>query len=66
MLHTGDNESDGWGIGVYKVFISGRIGERDLPDHLDLSQKVADDGVSFSSMARVQSLTASLDNKMTG
>ena len=33
-----------------------------MPDHPDLAPKVADDGVSFSSRARVQimSLTASL------
>ena len=35
----GDNESDGLDIGVDKVFISEGIGERDMPDHLDLAQK---------------------------
>ena len=35
-------------------------------DHLDLAPKVADNGVSFSSMARVQimSLTASLEGAL--
>ena len=35
----GDNESDGLDIGVDKVFISEGIGERYMPDHLDLAQK---------------------------
>ena len=62
MSRAGENESDGLDIGVDKVFISGRIGERDMPDHLDLAQKSGRMAVSFSSVVRVQitSLPASL------
>ena len=37
-----------WLTSEYKVFICGIIGERDLPDHMDLAPKVADDGVHGS------------------
>ena len=47
MSRVGDNESDGSDIAVDTVLDGEGIGTRDLPDHLELAQEVADDHMGF-------------------